>query len=62
MLLSIFAVLSNMNVSTAGGVLVSKAVGVTSHVPHVPRGLAAGASLAIRQVAPTAASQAVGSG
>ncbi|XP_052759445.1 histone deacetylase complex subunit SAP130 isoform X2 [Galleria mellonella] len=53
------AVLSNVNVSTTGGggVLVSKGVGVTSHVPHVPRGLAAGASLAIRQVAPTPAPQ-----
>ncbi|XP_059047071.1 histone deacetylase complex subunit SAP130 [Achroia grisella] len=54
------AVLSN--VSTAGGVLVSKGVSVTSHVPHVPRGLAAGASLAIRQVAPTPAPQQLASG
>ncbi|XP_045772034.1 protein capicua homolog [Maniola jurtina] len=38
-------VLSNMNVNSSGGVLVSK--GVTS---HVPRGLAAGASLAVRPV------------
>ncbi|KAM3961020.1 LOW QUALITY PROTEIN: sin3A-associated protein 130 [Aphomia sociella] len=51
------AVLSNVNVSTTGGVLVSKPVGITSHVPHVPRGLAAGASLAIRQVTPTPAPQ-----
>ncbi|XP_026324989.1 histone deacetylase complex subunit SAP130 [Hyposmocoma kahamanoa] len=43
------AVLSTVNVSSAGGVLVSK--GVTS---HVPRGLAAGASLAVRPVAPAA--------
>ncbi|XP_072931865.1 uncharacterized protein [Epargyreus clarus] len=42
-------VLSSVNVSSAGGVLVSK--GVTS---HVPRGLAAGASLAVRPVAPSA--------
>lgn len=41
-----FTVLPNMNVSNSGGVLVSK--GVTS---HVPRGLAAGASLAVRPVA-----------
>ncbi|XP_026750467.1 mucin-5AC isoform X1 [Galleria mellonella] len=58
------AVLSNVNVSTTGGggVLVSKGVGVTSHVPHVPRGLAAGASLAIRQVAPTPAPQPLATG
>ncbi|KAL0893214.1 hypothetical protein ABMA27_014822 [Loxostege sticticalis] len=49
-------VLSSVNVSTAGGVLVSKSVGMTS---HVPRGLAAGASLAVRPVTPTA-SQGVG--
>lgn len=40
-----FTVLPTMSVSNSGGVLVSK--GVTS---HVPRGLAAGASLAIRPV------------
>ncbi|CAK1596344.1 unnamed protein product [Parnassius mnemosyne] len=45
-------VLSSINVSTASGVLVNK--GVTS---HVPRGLAAGASLAVRPVTPLAASQ-----
>ncbi|XP_047529700.1 serine/threonine-protein kinase WNK1-like isoform X1 [Vanessa atalanta] len=38
-------VLSNINVNNTGGVLVNK--GVTS---HVPRGLAAGASLAVRPV------------
>ncbi|XP_028178001.1 nascent polypeptide-associated complex subunit alpha, muscle-specific form isoform X2 [Ostrinia furnacalis] len=52
------AVLSSVNVSTAGGVLVSKSVGMTS---HVPRGLAAGASLAVRPVTP-AASQGVAQG
>ncbi|CAG9584782.1 unnamed protein product [Danaus chrysippus] len=41
-------VLSSVNVSSASGVLVSK--GVTS---HVPRGLAAGASLAVRPVTNT---------
>ncbi|XP_028178003.1 nascent polypeptide-associated complex subunit alpha, muscle-specific form isoform X5 [Ostrinia furnacalis] len=51
-------VLSSVNVSTAGGVLVSKSVGMTS---HVPRGLAAGASLAVRPVTP-AASQGVAQG
>lgn len=50
------AVLSSVNVSTASGMLVSKNVGMTS---HVPRGLAAGASLAVRPVTPTA-SQGVG--
>ncbi|XP_049868730.1 histone deacetylase complex subunit SAP130 [Pectinophora gossypiella] len=42
----------NVNVSSSGGVLVSK--GVTS---HVPRGLAAGASLAVRPVTPAASAQ-----
>lgn len=50
------AVLSSVNVSPASGVLMSKSVGMTS---HVPRGLAAGASLAVRPVTPTA-SQGVG--
>ncbi|XP_045535499.1 dual specificity protein kinase splA [Papilio machaon] len=48
-------VLSSVNVSTASGVLVSKAV-----TSHVPRGLAAGASLAVRPVTPIAASQSAG--
>ncbi|CAH0579364.1 unnamed protein product [Chrysodeixis includens] len=48
------AVLSSVNVSSTSGVLVSKGVGVTS---HVPRGLAAGASLAVRPVTPAASSQ-----
>ncbi|CAG9584783.1 unnamed protein product [Danaus chrysippus] len=42
------SILSSVNVSSASGVLVSK--GVTS---HVPRGLAAGASLAVRPVTNT---------
>ncbi|CAG9786067.1 unnamed protein product [Diatraea saccharalis] len=50
-------VLSTVNVSSSSGVLVSKTISMTS---HVPRGLAAGASLAVRPVAPTA-SQGVGS-
>ncbi|RVE42124.1 hypothetical protein evm_013236 [Chilo suppressalis] len=49
-------VLSSVNVSTSSGVLVNKSIGMTS---HVPRGLAAGASLAVRPVTPTA-SQGVG--
>lgn len=51
-----------MNVSSASGVLVSKGVGVgvTSHVSHVPRGLAAGASLAVRPVTPASNTQATG--
>ncbi|XP_063894024.1 BRD4-interacting chromatin-remodeling complex-associated protein isoform X2 [Helicoverpa armigera] len=54
------AVLSSVNVSSTSGVLVSKSVGVgvTSHVSHVPRGLAAGASLAVRPVTPASNSQA----
>lgn len=56
------AVLSSVNVSSASGVLVSKGVGVgvTSHVSHVPRGLAAGASLAVRPVTPASNTQATG--
>ncbi|KAJ8729992.1 hypothetical protein PYW07_017030 [Mythimna separata] len=56
------AVLSNVNVTSTSGVLVGKGVGVgvTSHVSHVPRGLAAGASLAVRPVTP--ASNSSGSG
>ncbi|XP_053607178.1 mucin-2 [Plodia interpunctella] len=50
-------VLSNMNVSSSGNVFVGKSVAVSSHTPHVPRGLAAGASLAIRQVLPGVGSQ-----
>ncbi|XP_030024888.1 mucin-17 isoform X2 [Manduca sexta] len=50
--------LSSVNVSNASGVLVSKSVGV-GVTSHVPRGLAAGASLAVRPVAPPA-SQPVG--
>lgn len=48
-----------MNVSSTSGVLVSKSVGmgVTS---HVPRGLAAGASLAVRPVAPAVNPQSTG--
>lgn len=38
--------------TSAGGVLVSKSVGV-GVTSHVPRGLAAGASLAVRPVTPT---------
>ncbi|KAH9636403.1 hypothetical protein HF086_011260 [Spodoptera exigua] len=54
------AVLSSVQVSSASGVLVSKGVGVgvTSHVSHVPRGLAAGASLAVRPVTPASNTQA----
>ncbi|KAL4717977.1 hypothetical protein ACJJTC_013016, partial [Scirpophaga incertulas] len=44
-------VLSNVNVTSAGGVLVNKTVGMTS---HVPRGLAAGAALAVRPATPVA--------
>ncbi|XP_013199263.2 translation initiation factor IF-2 [Amyelois transitella] len=55
-------VISNMTVSSAGNVFVGKSVAVTSHTPHVPRGLAAGASLAIRQVLPGVGSQPVNSG
>nr|XP_021191439.2 uncharacterized protein LOC110377056 isoform X3 [Helicoverpa armigera] len=58
------AVLSSVNVSSTSGVLVSKSVGVgvTSHVSHVPRGLAAGASLAVRPVTPASNSQAASGG
>lgn len=44
------------NVSSTSGMLVSKGVGV-GVTSHVPRGLAAGASLAVRPVVPTANSQ-----
>ncbi|XP_026724864.1 uncharacterized protein KIAA1522 isoform X3 [Trichoplusia ni] len=50
------AVLSSVNVSSTSGVLVSKGVGV-GVTSHVPRGLAAGASLAVRPVTPAASSQ-----
>ncbi|XP_022831064.1 uncharacterized protein LOC111359694 isoform X2 [Spodoptera litura] len=58
------AVLSSVNVSSASGVLVSKGVGlgVTSHISHVPRGLAAGASLAVRPVTPASNTQATSGG
>ncbi|CAH0701126.1 unnamed protein product [Spodoptera exigua] len=58
------AVLSSVQVSSASGVLVSKGVGVgvTSHVSHVPRGLAAGASLAVRPVTPASNTQAASGG
>ncbi|XP_075973719.1 sin3A-associated protein 130 isoform X4 [Anticarsia gemmatalis] len=53
------AVLSSVNVSSTSGVLVSKGVGV-GVTSHVPRGLAAGASLAVRPVAPAVNSQSTG--
>lgn len=47
-----------MNVSSTSGVLVSKGVGGIGVTSHVPRGLAAGASLAVRPVTPAPNSQA----